>query len=240
MSILTGHWSASDPVRLKDYHVEFAQRGTLAPAMLEKCRSAKTAQDVPWIALKLSFDVWKNTNFDTPTSYGTWDWNHDFRDGSPNIEIAAMCMAEASISDFGSYPYTKAHAWMHAAIMARIAHLKGIDPLASFDPVQGYFDGPIFALSTHGERAYQTVNSSVETADRGYTGYRGYGMYSADPDSRWDIAVVDVLNKAALSSYETAYPSVKSSAAWLRASAAQIIHLNLIADMWGLDQEVPR
>jgi hypothetical protein len=248
MSIITAHWSATSPDdsgvyhRLGDYHAEFGLIKPLSNTVLTHCRNAVHPADVPWSDLSHIFAVWKNYNFDTATSYGTWMWNHDFRDNTPNIEVAALCMGGSDVctTDFGAHPFTKAHAWMMAGVIARIAKLKGIDPMQSFEAVNGYMNGPLFAVSTHGERAYQTENMQVENADRGYSGYRGYGAYSADPDMRWDLDVLDVADLKALGSFQTAYAATKSSAAWLRNAAASIIHANYTADMWGLDVAVAR
>lgn len=236
MGIITGHWSATSPERLGDYHAEFGQRGDIPQALLATCRAAVRADQIPWSVLRQNFNVWKNTNFDTVMTYGTWDWNHDFRDGSPNIEVGALCMGgpHTGTTNFGQWPYTKAHAWMHAGVIARIAHLKGIKPLESFEAPAGYMNGPLYAISTHGERAYQTANPGID--DQG----RGYGLWSKDPDCRWDLDVLDFADLAKLKTYDAAYAATKASASWLRNAVADILARNLQADMWGLDGTVAR
>lgn len=162
--------------------------------------------------------------------------NTDPRDGSANTEVSAMCMAGAQTSDFGQYPYTMAHAWVHAGLLARICALKNIDATESFDTSiepATLQNGPIFTVSTHGERAIQTVDYGVpngNASSRTASDQFGYFVGSGDPDSRWDIALLDP-------GYITSGVTVagaKASAAWLR-QQAHAIKSSGIADYWGLD-----
>lgn len=238
--LVTGHWSASQPVRLRAYHEEFALTGD--PFSAEELHALRALHDdpngyksVPWATVRPRFTLWKNDSFSTPTDYGTWDVNRDPRDQSPNIEIAAMCMGDATTTNFGTRPYTIAHAWMHAALMARVCQLKGIDTMGSFDASvePGVLqNGPIFNLSSHGERAIQTINwgvagagASSEAASREF----GYFLGSGDPSSRWDCLFLDpyYIGPATVA-------TAKASAAWIRTQAHNIKAAG-ITDFWGLD-----
>ncbi len=87
--------------------------------------------------------------------------NHDPRDGvSADVSIAALCMGgDHGISvtgPWGRWPFTWAHAHIMAAIVARIATLKGVDVGESFGTDQCTFsaqqNGPIYTVATHGSR----------------------------------------------------------------------------------------
>lgn len=235
MGLITGHWSGSDPNPEGAYHLEFWQRHTPIPqALIDAARNAKNAQEAPWNAIFEEFLVKKSVNFDTAMSYGTFMWNHDFRDGSPNIEIAAMCMGGPHVGtqNWGEWPYTPAHAWMQAYLMAVVAHLKNIHPLESFAPIDGYMNGPLYSLSTHGERAYQTANPPIDTTNR------GYGLWGQDPDCRWDLLVVDANDTAKLKAYATSHQAATDQANWFRKTAADIQGLRDFQDHWNLSQHV--
>lgn len=235
MSIVTAHWSGTPAQRERAYHLEFMQRQTpLQANLLQACRDAQAPSDVPWVRMYGAFAVYKNVNFDTAMDYGCFGWNHDFRDNSPNIEVAAMCMGgpHTGTRNFGEWPYTKAHAWMHAYLIAMVCRLKGIDPLESFKPVQGFMNGPLYSVSTHGERAYQTQNKPIDRHNR------GYGLYGDDPDCRWDLAILDPHDIDKLGSYNSARKAVTDSANWLRSMASKIKHDSGFTDHFNLAQPV--
>jgi hypothetical protein len=225
MSLITGHWSASGPNFLNDYHVEFFK---------------KPGTDVSHISLDIEpdfneilnlFAIQKNDDLGTPTDFGTWHLNHDPRDGSPNIEIGALCMANATTQNWGLYPFTPAHAWMMAAIIARVAQLKHVDTGGSFDSsVESsvLMNGPIFDVSTHAERAFQTQNPGVDHPERGYF------IFSGDPDCRWDLTVLDPAAVGEIANFNSAIAAAKISAAWIR-EKAHAIKAAGIHDFWGLD-----
>lgn len=235
--ILTTHWSASSPARINDYHVEFALKfPQIDPAFMHDLRAATDPTKVDFDKLFWNFNTWKNFVLTDVTTYGTWHLNHDPRDGtSPDVEIGALCMGGegTSITRWGRWPYTTAHAWMHAAIIARICAMKRLDPLQRFAPTNGLQDGPIFVVSTHAERAFQTVNPGIDNIN-----HRGYGMYSGDPDMRWDIAVFEQADAGKLIDYPHARQAVHDSAQWLREQSAGIIAHNLLTPTLGLDGPV--
>ena len=234
MSLITAHWSATSPVRLRTYHVEFAYTGALSPAVVTACLAAQAPADVDWDSLARAFAIWKNMDFSAATDYGTWHINHDPRDNSPNIEVAAMCMQGASVSGpWGPYPYEKVHAWMHAAIIARIGMLKDIPLDAFFDNPNPdvYQNAPLYVVSTHAERAYQSVDPDAKAIP-------SYGdfVYGGDGDCRFDCAALDPSAAHVLASPDSALSSMRSSAQWLR-QRAHLIALGKPKDMWGLNQD---
>ncbi len=226
MSLVTAHWSASGPAFLGDYHVEFFLKPTSDVSRI----SLDIEPDFD--ALFAFFEVKKNDDLGAATDFGTWHLNHDPRDGSPNIEIGALCMANATTQNWGRYPYTPAHAWMHAAIIARVAHLKGIDIGGSFEASvepSVLMSGPIFNISTHAERALQTQNPGVANPERGYF------IFSGDPDCRWDLTILDQAAVSELASPESAISAARVSAAWLR-EKAHAIKSGGITNFLGLDR----
>jgi hypothetical protein len=239
--LVTAHWSATSPVRLRKYHIEFAITGSaFSSDVLHNLRAlgaqANGYQSVPWSDLLASFTIWKNEDLTAPDNYGTWDMNTDPRDGSSNIEVSAMCMLNAKSNAFGQYPYTMAHAWIHAGILARVCALKGLDATESFDASvePGTLqNGPIFTVSTHGERAIQTVDYGVpngNASSQAASDQFGYFLGSGDPDSRWDIALLDpeyIPNGVTIA-------GAKAAAAWLR-QQTHAIKAAGIADYWGID-----
>ena len=233
MSLITHHWSASPPARIYDYHLEYALTGAIVPALREKLLAAQSPKDVDFVELCAQFHWWKNVDFATATDYGTWHWNHDFRDGSPNIEIGALCMGGEGVSvagSWGTWPFTIAHAWMAVAIGARVAKLKGIDPLGSFPASGGFQNGPLYNISTHGERALQTIDPAASLRP----GF-GYFAYSGDGDCRWDLSALDYSRSASLATPDGARAQAISSAAWIRKQTAATIAAG-ITDFWGLDR----
>jgi hypothetical protein len=182
--------------------------------------------------LRRRFAIWKNDALSATTEYGTWEMNSDPRDHSANVEVAFMGMSGATTQNFGAYPYTIAAAWMHAALIARVCALKNIDCNGSFDvSVEPAVlqNGPIYNVSTHGERALQTYNPPPNGATNDALGRSlGYFLGSGDPDSRWDIGVTDA-------AYLPVTPaSARAAAAWLRAKA-HAIKVAGLTDYWGLD-----
>src|SRR5882724_12006378 len=196
MALITAHWAATQPLPCVDYHDEFALHGGIQKEIMDECldvihgKSTLTPKLVNFV--KPSFLNWKQFPFTLATNYGTYHLNHDPRDGSPNVEIGALCMGGEGVNvpgPWGKWPYTAAHAVMQAAIIARICHLKDINPRESFDqkiaPAQ-LQNGPIFTVSTHAERAIQTPDQPYATARPSF----GYFIYSGDGDSRWDLAAL--------------------------------------------------
>lgn len=226
--LVTAHWSATGPVRLKDYHIEFAltapsDEKLIYPADMDKLRKR--------------FTIWKNVEFGTKTSYGTWHLNSDPRDGSPNIEVAAMCMGGSDVKingPWGQWPYTWQHAWMHAAIIARVCVLKNIDVFGSFEinvEPSVLQNGPICNVSSHGERAYQTVDDE-DTVPKD-----GYFAYSGDGECRYDCAALDESLAKKLGDEDDAINEMHFSANWIR-SQAHAFKEEGIKDFWGLDGPV--
>jgi hypothetical protein len=231
--IVTAHWSATSPTPLGDYHVEFYAPNGVNPAFNKFLGGITDPSHVDWHTLLNSFKIDKVYDFSTATDYGTWNMNHDPRDRSPNIEVGALCMGGegTTTSSWGAYPYTFAHFWMHAGIIARICKLKGIDSGGSFpaDPSL-YQNGPLYNVSTHAERALQTLDSPSANLRPSF----GYFIYSGDPDSRWDISVPDASQASQLSTPESAKASALTTAALLRKYTHDILQGG-ITDFWGLD-----
>jgi hypothetical protein len=158
--LVTCHWSATGPTRLNDYHIEFALAG--APPILSLGVPPTVEQ---WAALRGAFKIWKHDDLGQPTDYGTWHLNHDPRDRSSNIEIGALCMANATTQAWGNHPFTAPHVWMMAGIVARVCLLKAIDAGDCFAVAVApgvLQNGPIYVVSTHAERALQTQNPGVD------------------------------------------------------------------------------
>jgi hypothetical protein len=232
--ILTHHWSASGPSRIREYHVEYALKSSLSSALHQHLVAAKSQADVNWIELRAMFDVWKNVDLATPTDYGTWHMNHDPRDGSANVEIGALCMGGERVTvagPWGSYPFTIAHAWMGIGIGARVAAMKNLDANASFE-APGFQNGPLHVISTHAERAIQTPDSAA-TLRPSY----GYFAYSGDGDCRWDLSARDAGEASVLATPAGAYASALKTAAWIRAMTHEAKSAG-IHDFWGLDGSV--
>jgi len=244
--IITDHWSVTSPKRMRDYHIEFALTGFLDKAFADQLYGTTSATLVDWEKLKSLFTVYKNFDLGTPTGYGTWHFNTDPRDHSSNIEIAALCMgtdpatgvAASVTGPWGTWPYLKAHAWMHAGCNARAAILKKIDvagqiPISS-DP--GILQNPpVWNLSTHGERAYQTQDEGQDSIPSA-----GYFAYSGDSQCRWDCAALDERDANMLSGLIPAEHVMQASAGWLRLQTHVIkmmdIDGSISKDMWGLDK----
>lgn len=225
--LVTGHWSGTGPTRLRDYHLEYLLTGTAPDVTLDTPPSP-----AQWAQLVNAFVVFKNDQLGIPTDYGTWHLNHDPRDQSANIEIGAMCMANATTQNWGKYPFTAAHAWMMAGIVARVCALKGIDTLGRFaDSVEPSVlqNGPIFNVSTHAERALQTQNPGVDHPDLGYF------IYSGDPDCRWDLSVLQPSDTDKLVASFPAMTAAIASARWIR-ERAHAIKAAGITDYWGIDR----
>jgi hypothetical protein len=235
--LLTCHWSGSDPGRLRAYHGEFGDNGGLNAAIIAMCKEATKPSEIDWLKLRAAFNVWKNDDLTVPTEYGTYHINHDPRDGSSNIEVAAMCMGGDDVNvpgPWGQWPYTFAHAWMHAGVVARICQIKGLDTGGSFDASVDpgtLQNGPIYVVSTHGERAWQTTGQGVQTT---YPS-RGYAAYSTDTDPRFDCMARDVSLAGGCVDFDSALASTRSTAAWIR-ETAHAIKLAGITDLWNLDK----
>ncbi len=219
-------------MRLRAYHLEYAARGELTAAELVPFGLTTPTARIDFTALRALFTVYKNHNFVDATTHGTWKINRDPRDRSPNIEIAALCMggSDVSVGHWGRFPFTRAHAWMMAALMARVATLKLIDTSETFDGSRyGFINAPIATLSTHAERALQTPSpDATQRPDFGYF------LYSGDPDCRWDLAALDPADAPALLSAQSARLCAVGAAAWLRSRAHEIKRAG-IHDFWGLD-----
>lgn len=232
--LLTDHWSATGPNRLRDYHIEYALTGLLTATLRAELLRAQRPGDVDWDALRFIFTIWKNDNLETPTDYGTWHMNHDPRDGSANVEIGALCMGGEDVridGSWGSYPFTIAHAWMAAGISARVCALKSIDTQGSFTN-DNFQNGPLFNVSTHAERALQTPDPDAVLRP----GF-GYFAYSGDGDCRWDLAALDYSDSHLLGTPDGARAMALQSASWIR-SQAHAIKAAGIADFWKLDGDV--
>lgn len=241
--ILTCHWSATGPVRLRDYHIELALTADLPEALHADLLRAQHPGQVDFEKLRALFTIWKNDPFTVATDYGTWRLNHDPNNGEPDIEIGALCMANATTTNWGRYPFTIAHAWMMAGIAARICALKNIDCNGTFSAdvePSVLQNGPIAFLSTHAERAIQTYDppdgngggAASDTLARTF----GYFLGSGDPDLRWDLTVLDVSDAHQLATTD-ARGLAKQSAAWIRRQAHEIKAAG-ITDYWGLDKGV--
>lgn len=239
--LITNHWSVSGLNKLKDYHVEFALTGTVSSITQKQCYALVSKVDAVALkafnvdTLKKAFTIYKNFPFTQPTTYGTYLINNDPRDNSSNIEIAMLGMDGANVQvqgPWGSHPYTAAHAIMHAAINARVCKLKGINPIDSFPTsIEPSIlqNGPIYVLSTHGERALQTNDQGDDTIPE-----RGYFAYSGDSNCRWDIAALDELDAHHLADGHQAVLWCKQSAGILR-QLTNIFFSAPIADYWGLN-----
>ena len=234
--LITNHWSVTPAgTRLGEYHVEFGLKpGTNVAIFNKEVLTGDGGQVTS--AVRGAFNIWKNVDLTTPTSYGTWNVNHDPRDQSANVEIASLCMGGEGVSvagPWGSEPFTFAHFLMHCHLTARVCKLKGLDPLGSFassefpDLLQ---NGPIHTASTHGERAIQTIDN-IKTLRPSF----GYFAYSGDPDCRWDLAAPDYTMANLLATPQGAYSTCLTTAGQLRSIAAKILTAG-ITDMWGLDQ----
>jgi hypothetical protein len=235
--IITCHWSVTPKKRQRDYHIEFALTGTLAREYIISLGKVKNPKEIDWEKLTDAFTIYKNHNLTDVTSYGTWRMNSDPRDGTANIEVAALTMDGSDVTTTGSWgdnPYTFAHAWMHAGIAARIAQIKNLDSSGSFETSvepSVLMNGPIYIISTHGERALQTQDEGQDSIPQ-----RGYGIFSGDSSCRWDIAVLDPSENSKLASPNTAIPAVHASAAWIR-EMAHLIKAQGIKDLWKLDKD---
>src|ERR1700693_2200147 len=125
--LVTAHQSATQPVRLRAYHVEFGMHDGVPQSFIDDCyralfMAAPDVNAVDWAALRSHFDLYKNDTLTTPTDYGTWHLNHDPRDGSANIEVAALCLGGSDVAiagPWGRWSYTAAHRLIHAAVIAR-------------------------------------------------------------------------------------------------------------------------
>ena len=238
--MITSHWSGSPPVRLRAYHVEIARTAPLLPDYLHDLRlrwlTASGQQYVDWPTLFSKFVVWKNDTLTTVSDYGTWDENSDPRDGSPNIEIASMCLPGGATDFNGAEPFTIAHAFMHAYIAAVVAQIKGVDLLGSFPASvePGTLqNGPIFTVSTHGERAIQTIDYGVPggaASSQDASDEFGYFFGSGDPDSRADLFCLD----GAWYTGAVTIAQAKQSAQELR-QHAHLIKAAGITNLLGLD-----
>lgn len=240
--LITNHWSVSSPGKLGDYHVEFALKMPFAVAYISECYALlKNPSTAKLKAFNLDmhaehFNIWKNDALTKVTDYGTFHMNHDPRDRSANIEIAAMCMDGSDVQvegPWGPHPYTAAHALMHAALNARVAKLKGLDPQASFSTSvepNVLQNGPIYVLSTHGERALQTKDGTDATVPS-----RGYFAYSGDGNCRWDLAALDVRDAHLLAEANSAVETCRRSAMTMRIVTHLFLELPM-NNMFGLDK----
>jgi hypothetical protein len=242
MSIATAHWSATAPgTFLGDYHVEFyfdpadAERLSAAYRMQAYEHEPLTAKAIADCKSVLALK--KTTPLHQPTTYGTFHMNHDpSGDGDgPDIEVGALCMGGEHVETtgpWGNFPYTPAHFIIHAALMARVCKIMQFDPSDYFDTgvsPHTLQHGPIFRVSTHAERAFQTINVPTPPDPS-----LGYFIFSGDPDCRWDIAVFEESHAAtALASSSSAVSAALQTASNLRSLTMSA--MDLIDDLWGLD-----
>jgi len=238
--IATHHWSGSRAVRGRNYHIENARTGIIDDAYRHLLRAAWITDDgaksVDFHKLKSLFIVYKNDSLTETTEFGTWDLNSDPRNGTPNIEIASLCMPGGATDFEGVEPFTIAHAWVHAYETAAICLLKGQDPQEFFNAnvAPQLQNGPIFVFSTHGERAIQTKNYNVPGAgasSEAVSEEYGYFFGSGDSDSRADLFCLD----GAWYNGKVTEDQCRSSAAAIRHHALMIIQHGLVKDFWGLD-----
>ena len=240
----TNHWSGSGPVRLRAYHIENARIVVLPSLYLHDLRAKwldpNGARSVDFAELRGKFAVWKNDALTTINDYGTWDANSDPRDGTPNIEIASMCMPGGATDFYGSEPFTVAHAWMHAYECGAVGKLKGLDLLGTFPTSvePGTLqNGPIDVCGTHGSRAIQTIDYGVpngNASSQAASDEFGYFFGSGDPDSRADLFCLD----PAWYTGSVTKAMAIASAAQIRQHAhviKQLMESGTLTDMWGLD-----
>ena len=234
--LVTHHWSASPPVRIKDYHLEYGLCRAFEVDYLAQLDKAQHPSEIDWKKLREYFNVWKNVDFHTPTPFGTYRLNHDPRDNSADVEIGALCMGGERVSlasNWGSYPFTIGHAWFAAGLTARVAAICNIDIAGSFQPNRpDLINGPIYNVSTHAERAWQTT--SPDSTDHPEL---GYFLYSGDPDCRGDLGVFREADMHLLGDWRSALDASRKSAAWLRQQAHEIKAAG-IHDLWNLDKGI--
>jgi hypothetical protein len=242
MSNITHHWSGTADQRGDHYTIEIGRTATLDSQYLHDLRAAwldpNGAHSVDFVLLKSKFNVWKNHDLSYVPSYDTWNWNHDPRDNTtPNICIASLCLPHGATDFSGEEPFTIAHAWAHAYAAALVAAIKNLDCLESWPNPSAavYQNGPMFTISTHAERAIQTIDwgvpdggASSQAASQEY----GYFFGSGDPQSRADLFCLD----AQWYNGTVTIAQAKESAAHLRAHS-HVIKGGLIGNKWGIDQD---
>ena len=160
--LITSHWSATEPpFAVSDYHVQYVQVHPLDRDFVLSLIKQEPLK-IDWVKLKSAFKIYKIMNFYEIPEYATWHINRDPRDGSPDIAMAAICMANATLRDFGKYPFDYAHAFMMAGLAARIARIENIDVTESFGVDANPLvlqNPPIYTFSTHAERRLQTQDN---------------------------------------------------------------------------------
>lgn len=236
--IMTCHWSATGPTPITDYHVEFALVRPIPSDLSAMLSAGKPLGPADVDRLKAAFDIWKFMDFSAIPQYAVWHLNHDPRDGtSADVSIAALCMGGENVTTTGSwgkYPFTWAHAYIMAAIVARIATIKNVDVGESFDESECKYsaqqNGPIYTVATHGYRAYQTPNPGVANPERGYF------LYSGDNHIRWDLAALNQSVASGLRDFDSALALANKSCQWLR-ETAHTIKAAGVNDLWGLDKD---
>lgn len=253
--LITDHWSATTNVNVPEYHIgTWAHQPRPPQSLVEECYTyAKASHHHPLPnallnALTVAFALRKNVALGTATEYGTYRLNHDPRDGSADIEIAACCMGGERVyttGPWGNYPFTAAHAVYLAQVNARVCKLKGLDPLAHFDAAVApgvLQNGPVFVVSTHAERAIQTQDFAPHgdgAASLSQSQRYGYFLGSGDSNLRWDIAVVDQRDARLLAplsgSYDAARRTALETAATMRLMTKAALDGG-IHDLWGLDR----
>jgi len=239
MSIITAHWSASSDQKLGEYHLEFGRKSTIDTDYNKSLLYQITKPDpakINWAHHLNLFNIYKNFSFSQATNYGTWMLNKDPKNGEPNIEIASLTMggSDVSIQSWGENPHLISHSLIHAYLMAIVCKLKNINPLGHFDvsvEPSVLQNGPIYSLSTHAERSWQTQDEG-----EGKIPDLGYFIFSGDPDSRWDLAALDPTEAHKLSNANSAVKTCRFSANWLRNMTNQILEKNIIKDYLGLDK----
>lgn len=241
MSIITCHWAVVGKMNsaLNDYHVEFTDKNLSAEynkSLLGQIENPD-AKKVDWKKHIAMFSVFKNDPLTAVTGYGTWHLNSDPRNGQANIEIASLTMGGSNVQvqgPWGDNPHTISHSLMHAYLVAIVCKLKNINPLDSFSASvepSVLQNGPIFVVSTHGERAIQTNDDGQDSIPS-----LGYFAYSGDSNCRWDLAALDPTKASDLSTKDGAVKSCKASAAWIRKVASELLKNNLVVDLCGLDK----
>lgn len=236
--LITCHWSATGPQPITDYHIEYALVRPIPSDIASNLAQGSELSVGDVERLVAAFDIWKFMGFDQIPAYATYHLNHDPRDGqTANVSVAALCMGGQGVQTsgpWGRWPFNMAHAYVMAAIAARICQIKGVDALDSFSDAAATYsrqmNGPIQVIATHGERAYQTPNPGVAHAERGYF------LYSGDPDCRWDIASLRVEDAGDLSAFDSALARARASGAWIRNHAHALKQAG-IKNFYGLDKD---
>ena len=241
MSIITCHWAVVPKMTtaLGDYHIEFTDKNldkNYNTSLLYQINKPDVTK-INWNNHMDMFSVFKNNPLNAVTGYGTWHLNSSPVDGSSNVEIASLTMGGSDVQvqgPWGNNPHTISHSLVHAYLVASVCKLKNINPLESFaTSVEPSIlqNGPIYVVSTHGERAIQTNDGGEDSMPS-----LGYFIFSGDSNCRWDIAALDPTEANKLSNATSAVATCKASASWVRNMASDLLKHNLVNNYYGLDK----